>query len=175
MRNNPFTLEHVCLIGKDAQRDRGQLDCSACVSVFPGSDFIFIVDGSAHAEKIPGYIIFLQAAQLTTAQAGYDHEAPCMDVVGFMRFSICPYNDDVCDEDMTWDCFYTRQNDECPMTGGVASLGFWTYSVNDDDGFEGISSTFETKHYDAVKVTNDATGDVIYEYGEFGNDEDDDA
>ena len=88
---------------------------------------------------------------------------------------MCPYNDDVCDEDMTWDCFYTRQNDECPMTGGVDSLGFWTYFVNDDDGFEGISSTFETKHYDAVKVINDATGDVIYERGEFDKDEDDDA
>ena len=88
---------------------------------------------------------------------------------------ICPYNDDVCDEDAQWDCFYTMQNDECPMTGGVDSLGFWTYSVNDDDGFEGISTTFETKNYNAVKVTNDATGDVIYEYGEFENDEDDDA
>lgn len=87
----------------------------------------------------------------------------------------CQYYDDVCDEDTSWDCFYTSANDECPMTGGVDSLGFWTYSVNDDDGFEGISTTFETKKYDAVKVINDVTGDVIYERGEFDKDEDDDA
>ena len=87
---------------------------------------------------------------------------------------MCQYHDEVCDEGTSWDCYYTSKNDECPMTGGVASVGFWTYSVNDHDGFNGISSIFETKNYDAVKVTNDATGDVIYEYGEFENDEDDD-
>ena len=73
-----------------------------------------------------------------------------------------------------WECLEEYGTYECPMKGGAMSIGFWTYSV-DDDGFEGITSEFITENFDAVKVINDATGDVIYEYGEFGNDEDDDA
>lgn len=86
---------------------------------------------------------------------------------------ICPYGTYESDS-KGWECLDEYNEHICPYTGCVVSQGFWTYFIN-DDGFEGISSTFERKNYSALRVTNDTTGNVIYEYGEFGNDEDDDA
>lgn len=86
---------------------------------------------------------------------------------------ICPYGTNEYDG-KGWECLDEYNEHKCPYTRCVVSQGFWTYLI-DDDGFEGISSTFETKNYNALRVTNDTTGNVIYECGKFDEDEDDDA
>lgn len=68
------------------------------------------------------------------------------------------------------ECNRTQWEEACPLTSGAVSRGFYFYEV-DDEGFDGITSLFESANYDAVKVINDNTGEVIYERGEYDADE----
>lgn len=82
----------------------------------------------------------------------------------------CPYEPDPLFGRDAEKCNQTRYDGDCPMTSGAVSRGFYFYEV-DDEGFSGITSLFASKDYDAVKVINDTTGEVIYERGEYDADE----
>lgn len=82
----------------------------------------------------------------------------------------CEFKGDEDDDEPNYDCYYTRIDGECPYRKDVISRGFYSYVVS-DGLFEGITSIFTKERFEAVKVINDRTGEVVYEFSQNKRDE----